>query len=417
MKTDFKLNSNSNETQTEKPKVKISQSMIVKNEEKFIERALSWGKDIFFEQIVVDTGSTDRTVEIAEKCGATVYHFEWINDFAAARNYAISLCKGDWIVQADADEYVVEEDVPKLEKILTEVPEDVAQLRIDWISLDDSGEITEISNHKSRIFKNHPQIKYYRCIHEYIRAPQDMQIFPTDIRLMHTPVSTEFKRNLYLSIPEQFSDSDVIPQDPSDQADFFFLKQYTASQHLERAFESEQPNPEYLLKALKSYTFILENCPAFRIVRRSLVYSDLRELYLKLNRKEDAVNITKAGYKEMPNVVFLCIYRGIDLYEEGDIQQAFEIFQKADILCQNEELIPDKIISIELIVTLYEYLIKISEEHAPDIVGLYYTKLLKIDKSRSDILKKWLILNYDLKSEEDIQLIKDAILNKKPLLL
>ena len=57
------------------PKIRISQCMIVKNEEGNIERALLWGKGIVSEQIVVDTGSTDRTVEIAEKMGAKVYHF------------------------------------------------------------------------------------------------------------------------------------------------------------------------------------------------------------------------------------------------------------------------------------------------------------------------------------------------------
>ena len=53
--------------------VKLSQCMIVKNEENNIEKALSWAKTIAFEQIVVDTGSTDRTVELAEKLGAQVY--------------------------------------------------------------------------------------------------------------------------------------------------------------------------------------------------------------------------------------------------------------------------------------------------------------------------------------------------------
>ena len=94
--------------------VRLSQCMIVKNEEKNIERALSWGKDIMYEQIVVDTGSTDRTVEIAKGMGAKVYHFEWIDDFAAAKNYAIEQAKGDWIAFLDADEYFPPEDAAKL---------------------------------------------------------------------------------------------------------------------------------------------------------------------------------------------------------------------------------------------------------------------------------------------------------------
>lgn len=68
----------------------ISQCMIVKNEEKNIRRALSWGKDIMCEQIVVDTGSSDRTVEIAREMGAKIFCFPWINDFAAAKNFALT---------------------------------------------------------------------------------------------------------------------------------------------------------------------------------------------------------------------------------------------------------------------------------------------------------------------------------------
>ena len=60
-------------------KIRISQCMIVKDEEKNIRRALSWGKDIMWEQIVVDTGSKDQTPEIAARMGATVYHFSWID--------------------------------------------------------------------------------------------------------------------------------------------------------------------------------------------------------------------------------------------------------------------------------------------------------------------------------------------------
>ena len=95
---------------SKRTRARISQCMIVKNEEKNIEKALSWGKGVVSEQIVVDTGSTDRTVELAEKMGAKVYHFEWIDDFSAAKNFAISKAKYEWIALLDADEYFSEED-------------------------------------------------------------------------------------------------------------------------------------------------------------------------------------------------------------------------------------------------------------------------------------------------------------------
>ena len=89
---------------------RISQCMIVKNEERNIERALSWGKAVIWEQIVVDTGSTDRTVELAKKMGAKVFFLEWPEDFAAAKNYAIDRAEGEWIVFLDADEHMTEKD-------------------------------------------------------------------------------------------------------------------------------------------------------------------------------------------------------------------------------------------------------------------------------------------------------------------
>ena len=95
-------------------KLRLSQCMIVKNEEKNIRRALSWGRDIMWEQIVVDTGSTDRTAQIAQEMGAKLFRFDWIDDFAAAKNHAIRQAGGDWIVFLDADEYLSPEDTEKL---------------------------------------------------------------------------------------------------------------------------------------------------------------------------------------------------------------------------------------------------------------------------------------------------------------
>ena len=117
--------------------IRISQCMIVKNEEKNIERALSWGRDVVWEQIVVDTGSTDHTVEIAKRMGARLFHFDWIDDFAAAKNYAIEKAGGDWIAFLDADEYLSEEDAKKLPLLLNELSRrEYNALIARWIQTD-----------------------------------------------------------------------------------------------------------------------------------------------------------------------------------------------------------------------------------------------------------------------------------------
>ena len=99
--------------------MKINLVMIVKNEERSLRRCLRSVNGLVDEMIVVDTGSTDRTVEIAEKMGAKVFSFTWINDFSAARNYGLGRSDGDWNLILDGDEYLREADREKLETELS----------------------------------------------------------------------------------------------------------------------------------------------------------------------------------------------------------------------------------------------------------------------------------------------------------
>lgn len=176
----------------EKKSVHLSQCMIVKNEEANIEKALSWGKEIACEQIVVDTGSTDRTVELAKAMGAKVFSFEWIDDFAAAKNFAISKASGDWVAFLDADEVFVQGDEKKLVQLLSELENREAidrqnngkdkniksknitsnmQTDAVWVSildLNDEGEVTG-SLTAPRIFRNCSGLGYFGRIHEYLK--------------------------------------------------------------------------------------------------------------------------------------------------------------------------------------------------------------------------------------------------------
>ncbi|MBI2666920.1 polysaccharide deacetylase family protein, partial [Candidatus Woesearchaeota archaeon] len=91
-------------------KPKISLCMIVKNEEKFLDACLCSVQNIVDEIIIIDTGSTDKTKEIAQKHHAKIYDFKWIDDFAAARNFSLQQATGDWILILDADEEITSED-------------------------------------------------------------------------------------------------------------------------------------------------------------------------------------------------------------------------------------------------------------------------------------------------------------------
>lgn len=164
-----------------KGKVRISQCMIVKNEEENIEKALSWGKGIMWEQIVVDTGSTDRTVELAQAKGAKVFSFPWIDDFAAAKNYAIEQAKGEWIAFLDADEYMVSEDAKQLYTVIAGLKEDSFDgISTGWQQIGENGAITS-SGTQIRFFRNRPDLRYRRRIHEQLVSMTGRELHVGDV--------------------------------------------------------------------------------------------------------------------------------------------------------------------------------------------------------------------------------------------
>ena len=110
----------------------ISICVIAKNEEKHMERFLSSIKkymgDYPHEIVVTDTGSTDKTISIAQKYTDKIFHFEWINDFSAARNFSINCASHDWILVLDCDEYIMDMDTNGFSKMISQFPKGVGML-------------------------------------------------------------------------------------------------------------------------------------------------------------------------------------------------------------------------------------------------------------------------------------------------
>ncbi len=100
--------------------IPISVCMIAKNEDNHIEECLKRLRPCKFEVIVVDTGSVDRTVEVAHKYADKVFHFAWCDDFSAARNFSIQQASNDWVLIIDCDEYLENVNLAELEDVLEE---------------------------------------------------------------------------------------------------------------------------------------------------------------------------------------------------------------------------------------------------------------------------------------------------------
>jgi glycosyltransferase involved in cell wall biosynthesis len=168
--------------------------MIVKNEEKVISRCLNSVQDVVDEVIIVDTGSTDHTIEIALKNGAKVFPMEWENDFARHRNESINKATGRWILILDADEMFLPEDGKQLRQLVQEnLDFEGFVLRVsnkfgyEGLGLKKAG--SQVSS-SLRVFKNLPAYRYEGKVHEQIMGPI-LNINPkasflyTDIKIEH----------------------------------------------------------------------------------------------------------------------------------------------------------------------------------------------------------------------------------------
>jgi GT2 family glycosyltransferase/Flp pilus assembly protein TadD len=161
----------------------LSVSMIVKNEEKHIGKCLMSVKPIAEEMIVIDTGSTDRTKDIARALGAKVFVVEWNGDFSEARNYCLSKAKGGWILSLDADEVIspkdyraireiVERNKPSAYEIITrnystEVGAQGFTFNIGEYPMEESG-LGWFPSAKVRLFPNHKGIRFENPVHEFV---------------------------------------------------------------------------------------------------------------------------------------------------------------------------------------------------------------------------------------------------------
>jgi len=230
--------------------------MIVRNEERNIKRALEWAKAIVFEQIVVDTGSTDKTVEIAKQMSATVHHFDWIDDFSAAKNIAIERASGEWILFLDADEYMTPEDTNKLVDYLDKMNIDLKAkkqclaINCKLVNVDDNGKAASVYD-AMRVFRNDPSVRYTGSIHERLNVDPENVYWSDEFSVVHTGYTessiketNKIERNI-----------EMLRKAISKSEDNLALKVYLAdSLKMKEDKESQTEAEEYFTEAIEHGT-------------------------------------------------------------------------------------------------------------------------------------------------------------------
>lgn len=142
--------------------MRLSLCMIVRDEEATLRRCLDSVRGVVDEIIIVDTGSRDRTIAIAQDYQASIYPFTWCDDFAAARNESLKYAQGDWVLVLDADEVLVPESVPALQQAMQW--DDVIAIAL----LREEVGTHHPDSQLSRVFRRHPAIAFTRPYHELI---------------------------------------------------------------------------------------------------------------------------------------------------------------------------------------------------------------------------------------------------------
>lgn len=378
----------------------ISQCLIVKNEEKNIEHCLTHLKSVVDEQIVIDTGSTDRTVEIAKKLGAKVFYFEWIEDFSAARNYAIEKAKGDWIIFLDSDEYFSEESIPIIKKCIHEADKikGVEGLISEFINIRINGDIiSTVKNVSPRIFRRKGNIRYVNRVHEILanvdKANSDpnlkdvskyLKIFHTGYDDKEVVEKNKNERNLNLLEKE-------IREEPENaKLNYYLSRQYNVEGKYEEALLYAEKALKYIDKSIEFDYY----CTIYSLIMTNMLA--LNRPYSEIKIRFDEA-VTK--YPKYPDYYRII---GLSAAKTGKIKEAIKYFENCINLCENykgnaESLAVGKIFEVYIdLLRVYE-----ADNNKHKIVEVAIA-LLKVDKYNFQVLTMLIKTFLTQEKEENI---------------
>lgn len=189
----------------------ISLCMIVKNEENILARCLDSIADLMDEIIIIDTGSTDRTKEIAANYTSRIYDYKWNNDFSAARNYSFSKATMEYIYTADADEILDEENRMRFLRLKSLLLPEIEIVQMKYLTESQYDTVLNAQKeYRPKLFKRIRTFTWVDPIHETVRL--NPVIFDSDIEILHKPQSLHSKRDFSIFIKSFSRDGAFSPK-------------------------------------------------------------------------------------------------------------------------------------------------------------------------------------------------------------
>lgn len=377
----------------------LSICMIVKNEENLLRRCLDSIKGIADEIIIADTGSVDKTKDIALEYTDMVFDYTWEDDFSKARNFAASKASGEWIFVIDADEFVDRDSFIKFKEELKNNPPDyniLAVQIVNFVGL--NGKDTSLNYHE-RLYKNDGLISYYRSIHELLKHKEskerrgfsDFQIYHSGY--MKNIINEKEKSNRNLTLLKKKKEKEPI--------DYYFLgNEYDQLGDLDKAIKYYQKG--FQLKDDLNKDWV-----------KKLLLRLVNTLH-KANRNKEALEIIDSCEQIYPYLVDFKFYRGKIHFDEEDYENAKEVFEeilrkknelKADSSNDFLEYLPYKLLGEiyesenELHLAVHNYSRALSINDADDYV---WSKLINLLAKHSPLDELTEFLNNNLLTKNNI---------------
>jgi len=310
------------------PRPTLSLCMIVKNEEQFLGQCLDSVQDIVDEMIIVDTGSTDSTVEIAGRYGAQIFHHPWQGSFSEARNYGLQYATGDWILQMDADEELEKADIPILKKVLRSDLYDAIFVAL----LNDSPE-GWAKHYFQRIFRR-GKAHYEGIVHNQLAYKgADLR---TEVRIYHWGYNLcEEKMAAKMRRTEEL----LLKQLAEDETNPFSYVNYLRVLRAQKRYDEAVQTGEKALEICRQ---------RMTEIHRQMIFYDTAYSALHAGQEEKAEQLCREILKEFPENIDILFTVATVLISQKKYRQAIETFhrfldiqQKLKIKPQHTRLIID----------------------------------------------------------------------------
>nr|WP_244163213.1 glycosyltransferase [Paenibacillus pectinilyticus] len=283
--------------------------MIVKNEEHALPECLKSVAGIPDEIIIVDTGSTDRTKELAGTFTDQIFDFEWIDDFAAARNFAFSKATKQYILWLDADDVITDRDRALFLELIRTMDPLVDRVTMPYnLGFDANGKVST-SLRRNRLVRRDCQFQWVGPVHEYLAAYGS--VLNSDVAITHQKDKAYTDRNLRIYRKRQEMGETFGPRDL-----FYFANELRDHAHYEEA-------TGYYQQFLDSDGWVEDKINA--TINLADCYAHLKD------RDAQMVALIRAFEFDRPRAVTCCRI-GFIFVSEGSYEKAIYWYEKA---CQS----------------------------------------------------------------------------------